>query len=185
MTIRRLAAADCQELSTFLARNFRDDVLSGGRDAPTKDFLQAQLSKAESWVAVEGGVIVGVLGPVMHGEQEINGQLSAIFLEKFSLVVKVGTIRTFSYYDRLVVDFSIYKTSKADALRIAKELGLGRQQEAETTGTLSDDFVSEGLTKSRGASFCRLLGMAEEVRGEESKFIMPCSLVKSRLAALP
>lgn len=172
MTIRRLAAADCTKLNAFLTTNFTNDAASGGAlPAPTAAFLQAQLAVAPTWIDIVSGKIRGVLGPaMMNGVREVQHDPQVI--------------RTFVYFNRLIVDYAIYTASRATALQIAHGLTLFAANEIQAGGSPPDDIIVEGLLTSRGASWCRLLTFTEEPRGPEGRWVCPFADIWARLNAV-
>ena len=170
MTIRRLAAADCTKLSAFLTTNFTNDTASGGAlPAPTAAFLQAQLAVAPTWIDIVSGKIRGVLGPAMYGVREVQHSPQII--------------RTFVYFNRLMVDYAIYAASRKTALTIAHGLTLAAANEIQA-GTLPDDIIVDGSLTSRGASWCRLLNFTEEAHGPEGRWVCPAADIWARLDAV-
>jgi len=166
--IRRLTITDAKALNLFLDRNFRADVLSGGTDAPPEEALKAQVAIAPTWVYDDAG-IVGVLGPAMFGERLVDG-------------VK----RAFVWFNRLVVDYAIYGTSRDQALQIARDLTLAAADDILAERPV-DDILVVGPTDSRGASFCRLLKFTETLNGNESHFECPFKEIwdRAKVARLP
>lgn len=153
MTIARMTEADAQGVHDFLANLFQQDVETGGVGAPSVDLLAAQVKDGvPTWVAIEAGKIVGVLGPEMRGVRRMPD----------------GILRTFSFFNRLAVDYTLYKTSRREAIRVARELTVAAANDLQANPP--DDIRVQGPTGSRGASWCRLLKFAETVQGGSSEF---------------
>lgn len=168
MTIRRLRETDAQRVRDFLANLFQQDLETGGIDAPLVDFLIAQIRGGlATWVCIEGGKLLGILGPAMAG----------------SRAMPEGNMKTFVHFNRLAVDHTLYKTSKSEAIRVARELTVAAADDIQASGKLPDGILVTGPTASRGASWCRLLGFEEQMHGDESRFWLPFNLIWERCKA--
>ncbi len=168
--IRRLAVADCQEVDAFLNRTYRDDPLAGGMEMPRKDTFEALVADdVPVWVCIERGVVVGIVGPPSFGERELEA----------------GKKSTFVIFNQLTVDKSIYDTSKASALRIAKELSLAAVDYIQATRP-PEEILVVGPKDSRGASWARdYLGMELlEERGSQHVYRLKFSDIRARINAV-
>jgi len=156
MNITRMAEADTQGVRDFLANLFQQDIETGGVNAPSVDLLTAQVKDGVlSWVAVEAGKIIGVLGPEMRGTR----------------IMPDGTTRTFSFFNRLAVDHTLYKANRRKAIRVARELTVAAANDLQADPP--DDIRVQGPINSRGSSWCRLLKFDETSRGGSSEFWLP------------
>ena len=168
LTIKRLHEADAGVAHAFLSKLFKEDPETGGEGAPTADFLAAQVNDGlASWLAFDGSKLLGVLGPRQGGIR----------------VMPDGGKRTFHHYNRLAVDYGLYKESRGSALDIALKLTVAAADDAKKAGELPDDIRAVGPTNSRGSSFCRLLGFEEIRRGRESEFWLETELIWERCKA--
>lgn len=165
--IRRLEEADVRELCSFLSKLSQEDPDSGMVGAPSEDLLASQIGMGlKSWVAFEGKKLLAVLGPEMRGVREVGGE-----------------VRTFSLYNRLAVDHALYSLSPLDTLAIARDLTLAAADDTQAAGNPPDDIYVIGPTNSRGASWCRLLGMKETAKGKTSEFWLEFKLIWERCKA--
>jgi len=157
--IRRITKADATQVATFLRNTFRDDVLSGGNpNWWTADMMRAAADRGVVWwVAIEGGKPVGVLAGE-HG--------NAFFTEG-------GVTYECNYFSLLAVSPALYQASKAEARRVARELTVAAANDLRDSGLMKEMLWIMGPTQSRGASWCRELGMAETVHQGYSEFRLP------------
>jgi len=168
LTIQRLAEKDAIPVSAFLDKLYKEDVESGGTQAPTSDVLTSQArDNVRTWVAISDGKVVGVLGPEARGVRTTEDRKE----------------RTFHNFRLLAVDYGIYSTSVKDAIQIARELTLFAADEIRDEGALLDDIRIEGPTNSRGASWARLLGCKETAYKGYSEFWLETSLIWERCKA--
>jgi hypothetical protein len=169
--IRRMIPPDAEAVSEWLGAQFAADPTSGGVGKPSEDGLRTQAQEGvETWVCEENGALLGVLGPRMRGQAErtIDGKKRIV---------------TFDFYNRLVVDTALRKTSRNEAGRIAAELTMAAFEEVRDKGDLQDFTRAEGLTKSEGAAWLRLLGFKEEVFGDYSVFWLESKLIGEAVQA--
>ena len=163
--IRRVKRTDAKNVSAFLRKVFAEDSASGGDPAiQTEDAVAARCEVADVWVCIEGGKVVGVLQGFRGGHIEIGGKPY-----------------TFNYFNLLAVDYLLYTTSRSEAIRVARELNKGAADDLRDNGGMADLIVVEGPTGSRGASWCRLLRMSEDFKGDWSWFILPFKTIWDRL----
>ena len=171
LTTRRLTEQDAQEAHDFLGKCFAEDPEFIGNVAPLKEKLAEQVHKGmPTWVAISAGKIIAIFGPRM-----------ASGIRK----MPDGKLRTFSYYNRLVIDYAIYEASHSDAIQIAKALSLAAADDLRDMGDSVDDILVTGPKNCKGAAWARLLGFEEEPRkGKIGRWWLESKLIWERLEAV-
>jgi len=159
-TFRPMAEDDAPAVAAFMTTLLAEDPTMGGGTAASAQHLAAQVKDGlQTWLAIDNGTIVGVIGPLMHGERATAD----------------GHIRSFDYLNRGVTQ---YAKSEAEAFEIAKALALAVYNDVQAQGKLPDDTMIEGATACRGAGWCRKLRFEETDLGDgRSRFIIPTALI--------
>ena len=167
ITNRRMTEADAPTLHNFMVDVLANDSALGGGTAATADHLAQQVANGlQTWLAIESGAIVGVLGPQISGMRATDA----------------GEIRSYHYYGRGIVH---YTKTAVQALRIIKNLALFAVTDTRNQGKLPDDIVIEGATACQGATWCRHIGAEETVLDAiNSRFIIPVLLLEERFKAV-
>jgi len=156
--IRRASPQDAKAIVPFLKRVFTDDLETGGHpEQQSKDWWSQATEGENVWLAVEKGKVVGVLGPGLKMTHDS---------------VEHG-VRICTLFTLLVVDDSLYKAQRSEAIRVARELTLGAADDLRDSGRMTEYIFVYGPTNSRGASWARLLGMKEKVGTTHSEFWLP------------
>lgn len=165
--VKRVERKDAKRVSEFLQRVFTEDKASGGDPSiQTEDAVTARCEAATMFVCIEDGKVLGALQRFKGGHIELWGQWY-----------------TYQYHNLLAVDHNVYKADPREAVRIARELSLASANAWRDNKEVGDFIIVEGPTKSRGSSWCRILGMSESFKGDWSWFILPFNLIWDRLKA--
>jgi hypothetical protein len=161
-----MTEADAPALHNFMVDVLANDLALGGGTAATAEHLALQVRNGlQTWLAIESGAIVGVLGPQISG-------MRATETEE----------RSYHYYGRGIVH---YTKTAIQALRIIRDLALFAVTDTRNQGKLPDDIVIEGATACQGATWCRHIGAEETVLDAiSSRFIIPVLLLEERFKAV-
>lgn len=156
MNIRRLTEADAEKVHAFLARLFAEDPETGGVNVPTVDKLAmlAGEKNIDIWVAIENGKPVGILAGQGWTERSF---------EEFG----VGKVEV-NYFNLLAIDHRIYAASRVRAAEIARDLSRQAYTDLKASKGMKEYFYVRGPKNSRGAHWCRLMGMEEHSTGKRS-----------------